>query len=270
MLFSVAFINIAPSQQLSGTSFLRSLLCITALATAALSLWAVASIMDRRRLRVELDSIAVQKQLQYDAMQQQMQNIDKMHLFQHDVQNNYVVLQGYLDRGEVEAARSYLENLTEHSAKLVERYADNPVADVVLNHAAQMCKASNIAFTVEGMLPLENMIPPTDFAPLLQNMLSNAMEAAAQAPEPRHCHVHFSTQAKHLCITVRNSAAGALPAPGESTKQDKRQHGFGLRIIKEITDKYDGLYALKQDGNEATASAMVCAREGGGQNRANQ
>ena len=44
-------------------------------------------------------------------MQQEMQSLEQLRMVQHDAKNELLVLQGFLDRGENDQARAYLEEL---------------------------------------------------------------------------------------------------------------------------------------------------------------
>lgn len=255
---SVLFYGVlTPAEQISGSNVSGTLTVLLFVTAAVLVFWAIFNMADRRRLQLELDAASMQRELQYQALKQQMHSMDELHLFQHDVQNNYLVMQGCLERGEVDAVRTMLADLTRRAAKTGVRYSKNPVADAILVDAADRCHEEGIDFTVAGALPHKELQSPVDFAPLLQNLLNNAREAAAKAEPPRYVHVQFSAQADHLCITVTNSSVETLPAKGGTTKPDKERHGFGLRIIQQVVDKYDGLFELTQKDGVTTACAML-------------
>ncbi len=67
--------------------------------------------MQQRHARREMAAIAAQERHLYRAMQQEMQSLEQLRMVQHDAKNELLVLQGFLDRGETDQARAYLEEL---------------------------------------------------------------------------------------------------------------------------------------------------------------
>ncbi|WP_300368458.1 hypothetical protein, partial [uncultured Subdoligranulum sp.] len=57
------------------------------------------------------------------------------------------------------------------------------------------------------------------------------------------------------CLTVENSA------PVRPARRRGAGHGFGQKILREITARYDGSYTLAVENGQARAVAMVCLPE---------
>lgn len=156
-----------------------------------------------------------------------------------------------LEKDDPSGALEALHRMTRQEARSVQRYADNPVADVVLADTAQRCREAGVTLQVRGTLPRDCPLPPADLASLLYNLFSNAVTAAARAPRPATVEIDFATAAGCLVITVRNSTAAAPARPRGAG------HGFGRKILQEITARYDGSYTLVYNGGQAEATALV-------------
>ena len=89
-----------------------------------------------------------------------------------------------------------------------------------------------------------------DLASLCSNALSNAVEAVEQIADPaqRKIWCSIAQDKQYLHIAVRNTTARDVPVIDnmvETTKADKILHGFGLKIIRQITETYNGTYTLQ-------------------------
>lgn len=94
---------------------------------------------------------------------------------------------------------------------------------------------------------------PTDISILFGNALDNALESVEKLAEveKRLVHVSIARQKSFLRIRVENCYAGelhftdGLPATGK----DARYHGYGMKSIRSIVEKYNGSLTIKaQDG----------------------
>lgn len=89
-----------------------------------------------------------------------------------------------------------------------------------------------------------------DISSLFGNALDNAIESTGKIadPEKRLIHLAVSRQKGFLCIRIENCYEGDLQfADGklQTTKQDTRYHGFGLKSIQATAEKYGGTAQIK-------------------------
>ena len=77
---------------------------------------------------------------------------------------------------------------------------------------------------------------------MLGNALENAVEGCKKAKTERDLRIKLRYEKKKLILDVRNSFDGCLREKNGvllSTKE-LAQHGFGMRSIQRVVDKYDG------------------------------
>ncbi len=84
-----------------------------------------------------------------------------------------------------------------------------------------------------------------DICSIFGNALDNAITSAEKVenPERRLIHVTVSQEKSFLRIKIENSFQGVLKMKNQlpiTTKEDRRYHGFGLKSMKEIAEKYKG------------------------------
>lgn len=207
----------------------------------------------RRQNRQTVAIAAAREAMHQRAVQAQQRNLTALRALRRDHRQSLAAVQRLLADGQTTAARDKVRALTRQSIPAARRYADNPVADVSLADAARRCREAGVTLTVQGTLPRDCTLPPVDLASLLYNLLSNAVTAAAAGPAPRRVEIRFVVLAGRLCITVENTMGARPPRPDRAAG-----HGFGRKILREITARYDGSCTLEYGDGRAVATAMVC------------
>lgn len=209
----------------------------------------------RRQARQTVAIAAAREAMHQRAVAAQQRSLTALRALRRDHRQSLERVQQLLEAGQKEDALDAVRELTRHTAPAARRYADNPVADVSLTDAARRCEEAGVTLTVQGSLPRDCTLPPVDLASLLYNLLSNGVTAAAAGPRPGWVTARFVTAAGRLCLTVENSA------PLRPARRRGAGHGFGQKILREITARYDGSYTLAVENGQARAVAMVCLPE---------
>lgn len=130
----------------------------------------------------------------------------------------------------------------------------NEILDVCLMEKQLQCEKNHIKFNcIANGASLDFMVPSDIFA-LFGNALENAVEASCNIAneENRIISLNVTTQLGMVVIHIENNYEGqmvfndGLPS---TTKGDHNYHGFGMRSIQMIAEKYKGNVAiLARDG----------------------
>lgn len=172
----------------------------------------------------------------------------------HDIKSKLLNIRALLEQGRIDEAKHYLDENIEAGAfnrKII--FTDSMAIDAVLNSHQQKCEEMGINSTMK----LECAIDPKmelDIAVLLTNLLDNAVEAAVKTPE-KEVELLINRKGNTLCILVQNSYDGNLRKEKEhmvTSKQDESRHGYGVSNVKDIVDKYDGIYDYDADNKVFT------------------
>ena len=128
----------------------------------------------------------------------------------------------------------------------------NDALDVILAEKYLLCEKNGIKLTciIDG--DKLDFISPTNLYSLFGNALQNAIEATLKISdsEKRIIRLKVVCVADVLAIHVENSVNEAqnirfvngLP---QTTKEDKKEHGFGIRSIQLLTERFGGGMSVK-------------------------
>ena len=89
--------------------------------------------------------------------------------------------------------------------------------------------------------------------------LDNAIEAAEQTEE-KEVSLSLEKQQGYLKIVLKNSKLQEmepLKTQFKTTKRNKKNHGIGNRIIRDIVSNYDGRIHYEERGNELEAVILI-------------
>ncbi|MBQ6539517.1 MAG: GHKL domain-containing protein [Oscillospiraceae bacterium] len=135
----------------------------------------------------------------------------------------------------------------------------NRVLNCIFNVKRNDCTANNITFDVLAAVPAEMSFEDADLTSLLVNLIDNAMEGTAESSEPS-VSVKMNVENNYLFITVINPVSDDVLGKNpqlSTTKKDKTVHGIGLRVVKNIVDKYNGHLKFEQQEGTFITSLML-------------
>lgn len=215
------------------------------LVTSLVLLFAILILADHERL--ELSSrLAGLREVYYQGLQQQEKQVRQL---RHDLRNHLTVVQGLLEKGNIQGAIGYLDEMAGSPAlQGSKRFCDNETANVVLAAKAEAMDRTGIAADFAVSLSKELPVTDTDLAALLGNALDNAMEGVEGAEE-KEITLRCKVDKGLLMLRVENPVGRMVNSDLTTTKTDKSSHGFGIPGMREIAERYGGtLNASVKDG----------------------
>ena len=100
-----------------------------------------------------------------------------------------------------------------------------------------------------------------DIVVILSNLLNNAIEACEQCMGKRMIKVKFVQEEHEVILSVKNTYAHKVIYQGEeiqtTKKQEKGEHGIGIKNIADTITKYGGYYVIQNDGKEFYFSSVI-------------
>lgn len=171
----------------------------------------------------------------------------------HDLKDHIRVIRGLSQRGEISELNEYTKKLTEDWDSLsAKTFCDIPAVDIVLADKYNLAVGNGIKtdFAVSGISEAgaDNIYLCSIFA----NLLNNALEAAQYCETDPFIELRSGIRMDRLVIVCRNSMPHSVPP-----KSDPQQHGYGLHIIKELSELLDGNFVYENDSSTFTATVTI-------------
>ena len=178
---------------------------------------------------------------------------EKIRKINHDIKNNISVMYGLNNDKDRE---KFIEKIDEdlRQYELV-KYSNNDILNIVLNTKISKAKELEIEVDVDVKNSISFM-EDIDVSNLFTNILDNAIENSSLVDDKI---IRFSIKKKlgNIIIECSNSYDGKVNYKDEKIKSRKNEeHGYGLRIIKDIVNKYDGEINILHDNDKFTITIM--------------
>ena len=195
------------------------------------------------RVRKELEAVQNVLQNQYAQYKQSKESIELINYKYHDLKHQINLLKSGADS---EKAGEYLEQM-EREIKIYETQnkTGNKVLDTILTSKSMHCQRHGIELKFMGEGQLLNFMEDMDISALFGNMLDNAIESVVKIKDrqKRLISLHVIQDKQFIRIRTENYCEenvqfqDGIPI---TTKKDKRFHGYGMKSMKKIVEKYGG------------------------------
>ena len=220
-------------------------------------------LVEQREQEVELEVLKhlwQQKKEQFEVSQENINIINqKCHDMKHQIRN--IGKQQKIEREVIDAitgAISVYDSIVK---------TGNDALNTILTEKSLICHANKITFNCIADGQRISFMRTTDIYVLFGNAIDNAIEAVSdvQEEERRIIDLVLYTQGDILTLNVINSYDGernfenGLPL---TTKSDKYYHGFGMKSIKAIVDKYKGDMTITAEEKTFSLSILLPIIEG--------
>lgn len=213
---------------------------------------------DSKLFLLESNFNSLQEQIAF-----QKQNINEFHKLRHDMKNHIANAKALIEKGSIEEAVLLLGETGNayKNVTLMDFDSGNNFVNAILLSKFALAESKNISvnYSLESISNIQ--IEPIDISSLLSNLLDNAIEASEKADEPIINLCVFKKNAYYV-INVENSICenshltngNYVPV---STKPNSALHGYGMQIIDDIAQKYDGNFSWKVKNKKFIATVLL-------------
>ena len=200
-----------------------------------------------------LEELLSQKKQYEEAEKKRIEATRKMG---HDINEHLISIAMLDNKNEPLSVSSYIEELLGISVETIlisEEDTGSSIISANLHYLKNKYSHFDISFSWEGKMPKLKM-SDRDLTDLFVNLLKNAFEASSKDDRKKYIEVSIRIGINDtLHIKVKNNHGGNFRKNGEhflTTKKDEENHGFGLKIISEIVEKYRGCLKINNDERE--------------------
>lgn len=209
--------------------------CLLVLIMVYYVLWA-------QKMQWEHDSMEQLIRISQNQQKSTKEAIDIINIKCHDLKHQ---IQALGRMNEEKEREEYIEEIKEAVSIYDAVYhTGNDALDYVLREKTLISGEYNIKFSTMANGSLLNFMHAADIYALMSNAIDNAFESIIREPEEKRIvSLQIKQQGKMAVVHLENwcskepEFADGLPV---TDKQDKNQHGFGVRSIRYIAEKYGG------------------------------
>ena len=199
-----------------------------------------------------------QRKQQYEFSRENMELMNRRF---HDIKHQLAAIsQLENSSGRKAAYVKELENMMHAS----DNYAQtgNEALDTILTEKGLYCTAHDIRWTCVADGSFLGFIDVMDLYTLMGNALDNAVESVEKSgnPETRFISVNIRQEKAFALIQIKNYMEGTLQFRENlpvTSKADAENHGFGMKSIRSIAEKYHGTVTITAEDNIFTLNILI-------------
>lgn len=225
-----------------GATFFFMLVLLVSVAADIILFYAIFRMSHEERLRAENELLASQIEAQkahYTAITAQYEGIRRM---RHDIAKHYDAMRELLESGRNEEASAYAAELGSLPYDAALGLCEHPVVDAFFHSRVETARAQGVEIKAKLSVPADLPVANTDLISAFGNLIDNALEAC-EGVENAWVSVVSWLERGCFVISMEN------PVKQEDREKKSRipglERGVGLRILKELAEKYDGCLDCK-------------------------
>ena len=228
--------------------FLDVLISISAILLLAINIflaWFHTSTQEKSQQFLEMQ-LLLQKEydtaLYFDALHQQD---EKQKILIHDIRKHLLSIADLNEKGNTEKIAAYIKQIIQSSdLQNSVRICDNDLLNTILYRIRQQCKASGTSFLTDIRSGCADILSEYDMTALFSNLLDNATDATKNIPDS-YIELSVTPHSNNKIIITMVNSCRKNPFSKNirrltTTKKNKLRHGYGMKSIQRVVDKYDG------------------------------
>ena len=187
--------------------------------------------------------------------------------FRHDISNHIMCLSEITKTGNLAEASRYIGQMQITLSEIQKKSytTGNEILDAILNYNIHRLGEGvdiHVAGFCNGILDINNV----ELCSILSNPLQNAVEALIRQQQGRkYLNIHMHSTPNNFQLEIQNSfdledniMINGLPY---TKKPDNKNHGIGLKNVKKLVEKNNGLFQLDIQPGEFNVSIILPMKE---------
>lgn len=206
--------------------------------------WLLQKLARESYRKTEMALMELKLNSQKDLITEIKMQYDEIKTIKHDLQNYIYYPLHLLENNKAVEAKKYLGELYNEKIKPIVPivFTDNELVDAVINSKIVLCRKHEIDVNYEVVNECFNE-SQLDISIMLSNMFDNAIDSSLRNNDEKVISLSIRHIKSYLNIIMKNKiSTSVLSCNPElvTEKNNKKQHGYGIKSIRKIALKYDG------------------------------
>ena len=205
--------------------------------------------LDMAQIEAENKALEYQNQLNLNYFSELKENETELRKIKHDISGCLETMKEIIyTEKDTEKAQHFFDELSMTLGNITTGfYCKNSLINAIIISKSKICDKQGIRLSAEIKIPEALNISDTDICRILVNMLDNAIEANEKEEKNKFIDLSIKENDGFIYLSTRNPFSGENI--GSTTKENKKEHGYGLRILNDIAQKYNGYTKTAADKN---------------------
>lgn len=185
---------------------------------------------------------------------------NELRALRHDMNSHLIALKSYFDKGDIVAGQNYISMLVNQFNNITKSInTGNNVLDAIISVKQSLAESKGIDF--KSRIGIQEKIPiaPEDIAVIFGNALDNAIEACDRLKnnEEKWITLVLLQDSTSIFFKLSNTASKNNDSYWKTSKDDKINHGFGMKNMQKALDKYHAVIYHEHSESQFALSFVV-------------
>ena len=183
--------------------------------------------------------------------------------FRHDISNHIMCLNEMIKVGNIVEATKYIDQMQIAISQIQKKNftTGNEIIDAIINYYIQQLE-EDVEVDITGLCCCGLVINNVELCSIVSNPLKNAIEALnSQKRDRRYLKIRMNSTQQNFKIEICNSFSGGyitmIEGLPRTKKQDKDNHGIGLKNVKKLVEKNNGLFQVAIQKSEFQVTVIL-------------
>ena len=183
----------------------------------------------------------------------------------HDFKNQMRVTLLMLKNGDLSEAQSYLSGIVDSASTSTLNYTGISSIDTVLSEKVRVATENDIKTELDINLSSLCGVDSIDVCTIMLNLIDNAVEACLKISDKSKRQIKIVLRNVNSMIflkitnsVVEDSVLSDHNSVMKTTKKNKAFHGFGLKIVNSLVEKYNGSFMRENVNNSFVVTILLC------------
>lgn len=208
---------------------------------------------EAREAKMQAEMLIERNNVMIRGYEDMLENYKNSSVYFHDIKHHIMRIQQYLTNNENSEALNYINSIDSNYRDISNRiWTGTVIIDFILNYKKRIAEKEGINFVIDTDIVHIDNISESDLCALLGNIIDNAIEHCDKTEEMPVVRVAIRKIHEMLIIKVTNICKEApLKKDNQwiTSKKDKNAHGWGMKSIEMITNKYEGVLQCIHEKN---------------------
>lgn len=176
-------------------------------------------------------------------------NNEEISIIKHDIYTQLQIAYVAFKQNNINAIKMLIEVEKELDDIKSTKYCENELLNIILSIKTEEAKKYDINIELKIDYFIELNMEDIDVCNIFTNLLDNSIEAAKKS-ENKNIKLYICEKNgyviiknENFCKCYKKNEAGKF----ETTKKDKKSHGYGIKIIEKTLEKYNGDLNIRID-----------------------
>lgn len=229
------------------------------LATIAIGGYLIIQYSEMKKQKLQMELAQERNLVMIRGYEDMMRNYWSNAVYYHDLKNHMLTIERFLINKEYDKADGYMKTIqTAHveAGAYTYKWTGIEIIDFILNYKKEAAEKKGISFIIDAdLLKIEGM-EEADLCALFGNLLDNAIEGCEREDGKGEIHISIRRIREMLLIKAVNTCRNTPQYKGGvffSSKKDKGLHGWGIKSMEMIAEKYGGTIRCEYKNGEFNA-----------------